>query len=99
MHDIDSDQEIPLHKRKKGKKLFTIYKRLTPEGADRRRKKLEEEIKKEMAWSKYWGKYEKLKNVEQALENVEKQKRIAPEWQSYLRDYEHKLVEKGKEDI
>lgn len=99
MHDTGLDHEIALYKRRKGKKLFTIFERLTSEGADRKRKKCEEDIKEEQKWSKWWSKYEKLKSVEQALESIEKQKRIAPGWRSYLRDYEHKIVEKGKEDI
>ncbi len=88
------DQEIPAHKRKKGKKLYTIEKRLTVEGAENRRKKEEERIQREMEWSNWWSKYEKLKHVEQALENINKKKDNALEWQSYMKDYEYRIVER-----
>ncbi len=88
------DQEIPMHKRKKGKKLYTIEKRMTIEGADRRRRNEEERLQKEMKWSNWWTRYEKLKHVEQALKDINKKKANAPDWQVYLKDYEHRIVEK-----
>lgn len=92
MNKLPIDQEIPPHKRRKGKKLYTLERRLTPEGAERRRAQEEERIQKELPWSKWWTKYEKLKHTEQALADINKKKENASEWQNYLKDYEYRIV-------
>lgn len=86
-----TEQEIPLHKRKKGKKLFILESRLTPEGAQRLRDKLEDEIKRGMHWSNWWNKYEKLKDAEQALDDINKKKKRSLAWQTYLKDREYRI--------
>jgi len=90
------ENEVPLHKRKKGKRLYTIEKRLTPEGAERRRQREEDQIQLQSQWSPWWSKYEKLKNVEQALENINMKKKNASHFHAYLKDYEYRIVEKGQ---
>lgn len=90
------EQEIPKHKRKKGRKLYTIEKRLTPEGVERRRKKEEKKIYQALQWSKWWNKYEKLEHVKQALADINKKKGNALEWQNYLKDYEYRIVSKNE---
>jgi len=91
----EEENEIPKHRRKKGKKIHRIESRLTPEGAQRRRDKEEECIQKEMEWSDDFTKYEQLKHAEQALEDIEKKKRNASHnwYDRYLKDYEHRIKE------
>jgi len=96
---IQQENEVPIHKRKKGKKLFVIEKRLTLEGGERRRKQTESEIQKEMKWSNCWTKYEKRKHVEQALADINKKKENALSWQDYLKDYEFRIVEDSNNEI
>ncbi|MBT6050045.1 MAG: hypothetical protein HOG49_24875 [Candidatus Scalindua sp.] len=97
------DEEIPKHKRKKGKKPFRIEERLTEKGAQRRRDKEEERIQKDMKWSDGYTKYETLKHAQQALEDIERKKKGAQHvashqqyfsWYSYsLVDHEHRIKE------
>lgn len=91
----EEENEIPKHRRKKGKKIHRIEKRLTPKGAKRRRDAEEERIQKEMKWSDDYGRYEQLKHAEQALEDIEKKKKYSTNnwWNARLSDYEHRIKE------
>jgi len=101
---MKEENEIPKHKRKKGKKPFRIEQRLTEKGAQRRRDLEEKRIKKEMEWSDGWTKYETLKAAQQALDDIEKKKKNTEvldkgiqgifSWYSYsLVDHEHRIKE------
>ena len=100
---MKEENEIPKHKRKKGKKPFRIEQRLTEKGAQRRRDLEEKRIKKEMEWSDGWTKYETLKAAQQALDDIEKKKKNSEVYKgdqgifsfySYtLVDHEHRIKE------
>lgn len=89
---LQLEQEIPLHKRKKGKKRFQIQSRLTQQGIERRIKELRERLEKEMQWSHWCGRYEKLRDAEQSLSDINKKKNTSPTWYNPYQDREYRIV-------
>jgi hypothetical protein len=92
MDMIDQTEEIPLHKRKKGKKRFLIQSRLTPEGLERKIGEYRERLQKQMKWSS-WGKYEKLRDAETALSDINKKKNTSPSWYNPYKNKEYRIIE------
>lgn len=86
------ENEVPRHKKKKGRKYFKILHRMTKEEAHRQRVKFEAGLLKELEWGDGWSNYETLKQAEQALEAIEKQKASALGY-SYYRGKEHKIID------
>lgn len=88
---LEKEEQGTPHKRKKGKKIFRLEKHLTPEGAQKRRDKLEAEILKESKWHDDWGKYEKENHAKQALENINHKKNSGGWMGHYYKDYEYRI--------
>jgi len=69
MSKVQVENEIPAHKRKKGKKVFRIESRLTVEGYNREVQEYADRLKGDLEWSSGYSKYEKLKDVEAAFKD------------------------------
>lgn len=94
----DIENEIAPHRRKKGKKHFSIGSKLTPEGFERTMKKHRERLEKELQWSGGYTKYEHLKDAKQALKDINKRKKGGSSsfWDDYCRDREYRIVDDRK---
>lgn len=91
---VQQEQEIPPHKRKKGRKNFVLQARLTPEGLERKMKEHRERLEKDLLWSGGYSRYEKLRDAEQALKDINKRKNDNSFWGTYYRDKEYRIVDK-----
>jgi hypothetical protein len=87
------DEQVANHRRKKGKKNFYIECRLTKEGFDVSMAKHKEKLLKKMEWHTYWGKYEKKKDADNAVESLNKKQRTNPSWYNPIEGNEFKVCE------
>ncbi len=92
MRDIEN--EIAPHRRKKGRKHFSLQCRLTPEGFEKKMKEHAERLRQDMKWSGGYSKYESLKGAEQALSDIaRRQTNDHSFWGDYHREREYKIVD------
>ncbi len=88
------EEEIPKHRRKKGRKHFAIECRLTPEGLERKVREYRTRIEGDLKWLGGYSKYEKLRDAERALEGMNKRKNSSTYWGDYYRDREYRIIKK-----
>ena len=95
----EKENEIPPHKRKKGKKVFKIQTRLTQAGFQRKMKEARERLEKEMAWGGWYTKYEKLKDAQASLRDFDKKSKDTHGYHYYYKDMEARLLDGEGEEV
>ncbi len=88
------ENEVAPHRRKKGKKHYSLQCRLTPEGFERKMKEHAERLKHDMKWSGGYSRYERLKDAEHAFADIaRRQKNNHTFWGDYHRDREYRIID------